>query len=70
MDEDSEEDEGTEDEEDEDEEMPEDEEEPDDFMTLVQYQAGVRRETLIRKSVYEDDPSQKKGRLEPGGSGP
>lgn len=54
---------------DEDDEMPDDEIEPDDSMTLVQYQAGLRRETLIRKSAHADEVSPKKGRTETGSSG-
>lgn len=67
MEEDSASDEGSTDAEDD--EMPDDEIEPDDSMTLVQYQAGVRRETLIRKGVHADEVSPKKGRIETGSSG-
>lgn len=44
--------------------------EPEDDMTLIQYQAEVRRDALIRKSSHSSCSSPKKGRMEMDVAGP
>lgn len=49
--------------EEEDEEMLDEEDGPDDSMTLVQYQAEIRRDALIKKGSHTNEISPKKGRV-------
>lgn len=69
MEEDSEDDEGSTDGDD-DEMSDEVDDGLDDSMTLVQYQAEIRRDALIRKGSNTNEISPKKGRMEPQGSVP
>lgn len=51
-----------------DEEMPDEDDGPDDSMSLVQYQAEVRQDALIRLGSHAYEISPKKGSVETGGS--
>lgn len=38
--------------------------EPEDYMTLVQYQDGLKKEMLVRRGLQAGEISHKKGRMD------